>query len=121
MKRFVLIILALLLAIPTMAFTPQEYMGYSAVKTADALIHTGQGYFYGIVVATDGSDAVTVETYDNTAGSGTELHPDTICTTSASDRLCALSFDPPVPYNTGLYIDITTSGSASYVVYYREK
>jgi hypothetical protein len=105
-----------------LAFTPpQSYMGFSAIKTADALIHTGPAYLYGIVVATDGTNSVTVKTYDNTTASGTQKpHPDWIVSTGAANRIASISFDPPVPMGTGIYVDITTSGTVSYEVYYRQ-
>ena len=102
------------------AYTP-AFMGYSAIKTADALIYTGESWLYGIVVATDATNSVTVEIYDNTSATGTQVHPDWIVPTSASNRMSVLSFDPPLNMDTGIYVDVTTSGTVSYTVYYRTK
>ena len=104
------------------AFEPDEWMGYSATKTADALIHTGTGWFYGFMVKTDGTNSVTVKIYDNTAGSGTRIGPDIICQTSSTNRLCVFGTGPGVPFATGLYIDITsTDATPDYTVFYRSK
>jgi len=96
-----------------------DYMLQSTEKTADAAIDTGAGYFYGMILATDGTNAVTVDIYDNTSASGTVLVPTFVITTSATDRVRSLSFDPPVAYNNGVYVDITCAGTMSFVGYYR--
>lgn len=95
------------------------YVLKSAEKTADALIYTGACYFHGILVATDGTNAVTLDIYDNTAGSGTVITPTIVIPTSASMRSASIGFNPPVWCKTGIYVDITlAAGSCSYVVYY---
>jgi len=119
-KVLVMFVCAVFIAASALAFDT-VYMGYSTVKTDDASIHTGSGYLYGIVAATDGSNSVTFKTYDNTSGTGTKMHPDWIATTSSTNRMSYISFDPPIPFSTGCYVDITTSGAVSYVVYYRGK
>ena len=122
MKKLSAFVFALFILVGSMswAYSP-DFMGYSAIKTADALIYTGTGYLYGIVAATDGTNSVTFKTYDNTTASGTKAHPDWIAVTSSTNRMAVLSFDPPLVMATGIYIDITTSGAVSYVAYYRAK
>ena len=102
-------------------FYPKEWMGYSATKTADALIHTGAGYFYGFVVKTDGTNSVTLQIYDSTTGSGTRIGPDFLCTTSATNRMCVFGTgESHIPFSTGLYFDITsTDATPDYTVFYR--
>lgn len=91
----------------------------TAEKDADALIATGYGYFRGIMIITDGTNAVTVSIYDNTAASGRELIPTWTVTTSATDRAQAISFaKEELYYYVGIYVDITTSGTATYMIYY---
>ena len=120
MKRLVLILfIVLFVATAVNSASQRDYMAPSAVKTADALIKTGVSYFYGLVVATDGTNSVTFKVYDNTSAAGTKVIPDWIVTTSSSNRMSAISFDPPLPCSTGIYVDITTSGSVSYIAYYR--
>jgi len=124
MKRKHLAAMAAVLIVVSAAlfgFIPGEWMGYSATKTADALIHTGAGYFYGFVVKTDGTNSVTLQIYDNTEGSGTRIGPDFICTTSSTNRMCVFGTgDLPIPFSTGLYVDITSSDTTpDYTVFYR--
>ena len=124
MKKLSAVILALvILTSPAWAYTPQDFAKYSAVYTADQVsIVTGAGYFFGITVMTDGTNACTVVTYDNTANSGTnKLHPDWVVTTSATDR--AKTYSPPFPigFNTGISVDITCAGTCSFQVLYQDK
>ena len=122
MKKLSALVFALFVLVGSMvwAFDP-DFMGYTTVKTADALVHTGTSYLYGIVAATDGTNSVTFKTYDNTEATGTKAHPDWIAVTSSTNRMAVLSFDPPLVMSTGIYIDITTAGTVSYVAYYRAK
>ena len=92
----------------------------SVEKTADAAIMAKAGYFCGIMVITDGTNSVTIDIYDNaTAASGTEIIPLWTVTTSASNRSAALEFTNGIFVNSGIYVDITTSGAVTYVVYSR--
>lgn len=117
------IVLALLLLFcaQAAAFQAREWADPSGEKTADALILSGTGWFYGILVVTDAANAVTVDIYNNTAASGTKLIPTLVVTTSATDR--AQFFAPPFPISctTGIYVDITCAGAVKYVVYYRAR
>ena len=88
----------------------------SGVKTADALIRTGWAEFHGITVSTDGANAVTVDIYNGTSAAGTKIAP--TLTFPATPVTGSYSIYPPVSCSTGIYIDITTGGTASYVVYY---
>lgn len=123
MKRITAIIFAILLmSAGAWAFTPNDFMDYSATKTADALIDTGPGFFYGFVCLTDGTNSVTFKVYDNTSGSGTRIGPDYLCLSSATNRMCVFGTGPPIPYTTGLYIDITSSDATpDYTIFYREQ
>jgi hypothetical protein len=122
MKKLTIIFLLIILAGPAWAFQPDEWMGYSATKTADALIHTGAGYFYGFTCLTDATNSVTFKVYDSLTGSGTRMFNDFICTTSATNRVCVFGTGFAVPFNTGLYIDITSSDSdPDYTIFYRGK
>lgn len=95
----------------------QTFVHGSGNKDADALIRSGEGNFHGFAVATDATNACTFSFYDNTTTSGTLLMPTSIVTTSATDRMRVYTFNPPVRFNTGLYVDITCSGTCNYVVY----
>lgn len=118
MKKRYLTLLFILLLIPTLLFAG-EWCQPSEEKTADAAITTSEGLFHGITVITDATNAVTVSIYDNaTAASGTELIPTWTVTTSSTDRVQTYSIIPPVKYYNGVYVDITCSGTVTYMVYY---
>jgi hypothetical protein len=123
MKKLLASILTLfVLTGSAFAFTPDNWMGYSATKTADALIHTGEGWFYGFTCLTDATNSVTFKIYDSTAGSGTRIGPDFICVTSAANRMCVFDTGYAVPFSTGLYIDVTSSDATpDYTIFYRGK
>jgi len=109
------------LAGPAAAFQPEDWVRQSGIKTSSQTAVSGAGYLYGIMVSTDGTNDVTVVSYDNTAATGTKLHPDWVVTTSASNRAQVLGFDPPVAFNNGVYVSVTTGGTVSYAVYYRAR
>lgn len=122
MKRFILALIICLVFGSAYAFEPKDWMDKSAVNTADAAIATGTGWFYGFVIYTDGTNSVTVDIYDNTSGTGTKLAPSIVCQTSSTNRTCVFGADVGIVFNTGLYIDITSSDATpDYVVYYRSK
>jgi len=112
------ILFFILTAVTTLAFDT-DYAKPSSVYTSDQnAIVSGPGYFYGVIVMTDGTNPVTVEIYDNTSGTGTKIIPDWVATTGEADRSQRLSFYPPLSFNTGLSVDITIGGgSTSYVVF----
>jgi hypothetical protein len=107
------------------AYTPSDFVRYTAIYTADQTsIKAAPGYFFGITVMTDGTNACTVVTYDNTTNAGAnKLHPDWVVTTSATDR--AKTYSPPYPlaYDTGISVDITVGGggTCSYQILYQDK
>lgn len=114
-KIFTGIILALLFVTPVFA---QTWVNSSGTLSAAASVFQGEGNFHGIAIATDGTNAVTVSIYDNTTNSGRLLVPTFIASTSAADRTRSFVMSPPVRFNTGLYVDITCSGTVGYVVYF---
>ncbi len=122
MKKLIVLISVFVLFFSAQVFAAERFYLSSDEQTLDAAITATKGIFRGILVATDGTNSVTVSIYDNaTTNSGTELIPTTVITSSATDRaqLIALPFD--VYFLNGIYVDITTSGTAGYVVYYRNK
>lgn len=112
MKKIALMVFALLIfATPSWA--------NSIGNTADGICAVGQGYFTGLLVHTDGTNAVTVSVYDNTAASGTKLMSTWTVPSSTSNRTAAIGFmEKECPYSTGIYVDITTSGTVTYDCYY---
>uniref|UniRef100_A0A6H1ZEA3 Uncharacterized protein n=1 Tax=viral metagenome TaxID=1070528 RepID=A0A6H1ZEA3_9ZZZZ len=117
-KLFIAILLFVLCCTPLYAV---ENMLPSGSKSADALIQTGPGYFYGIAIATDATNAVTVSIYDNaTTGSGTLLIPTFVATTSATDRTKSFFVFPAIRYENGIYVDITCAGTVGFEIYYAQ-
>lgn len=100
-------------------FQPPPWAVQSGEQTADALIVEDEGFFYGIIVTTDGTNDVTVAIYDNNTASGTKLIPDVVC--AGGTRYHLILFEHPVPFDNGIYVDVTTLGTTSYMVYYQPK
>ena len=117
LKVLFAVVLLLFLVVSSLAV---DWCNYSPVKTASAKILQGAGTFYGVVVATDGTNAVTMSVYDNIAASGTLIVPTTVIPSSATNRVFAVGFTPAVKFNNGLYVAVSVAGggSCSYVVYY---
>ena len=120
MKRFLVLLIGLAFIVAPvsvgLADYPWKSLNRTAEQTADAAAVTGAGHFGGIIIATDGSNDVTVDIYDNTAASGNNIIPTVVC--KGSSRIHAIGIDPPTPFFTGVYVDITCAGTLSYIVYY---
>ena len=118
-KTLIALFLILLAAVNGHCFQPEDWQAAPSRQTDDATIHTGVGWLYGIWVETDGTNDVTVTIYDNTAASGTKIG--NTFTVEASKRFRAIDFgnSTPVPFNTGLTVDVTTAGTVEYTVFYR--
>ena len=117
-----LIILTILLVssfVLTAGALAREQCLVSDEQTAAAAIKASSGWFHGITVITDGTNSVTISIYDNaSAASGTELIPTWIVTTSSANRAQTYSVSPPVRTKNGIYVNVTTSGTVTYMVYY---
>lgn len=128
MKRFIVaLFLAVLYAGTALAFQPYEYMVPSSEHTASGSVFTAPGYLYGMMIITDGTNAVMVDLYDSAnqdaahASVGTHLIPLWIITTSSTNRAQTLSFAPAVPYSSGLYTSNNCAGTYRMIFYYRER
>jgi hypothetical protein len=109
-----LIILAILFMFTGVASAQERIVQRSGSKTADATVVSGVGDFHGIMVVTDGTNTCTVAI----AGTGgTALMPTVIVPAAASYGM-AYSFSPPIIYRDDVVVDITTSGTCTYDVYY---
>ena len=117
LKLAIVIVLLLPVVAGAQPWRP-HWVEKTAELDADAAAVTGHGVLYGIILATDGTNAVTVSIYDNTSGSGTELIPTIVIPTSATQRTSSIGFGIPVHFATGCYVDITTAGTVGYMVYY---
>ena len=91
----------------------------SEEKTGDALIVTGNITLRGIVIVTDGTNNVTLDIYGNTAASGKKLIPQIVVGDSSTEKSYAIVFPEKLVQSTnGIYVDLTTSGTVKYMVYY---
>lgn len=125
MKKMFAVVVAVLVALvaaSAFAFEPPIWMMQSTTKTADASCATTPGYFYGLIIVTDGTNAPSIDIYDNpSTNSGTKLVP--TLQLAATPRIQTLNLDPPVPYQTGIYVDVTVGGGGSiaYMCYNRKR
>jgi len=98
----------------------EEYCYSSNSKAASAQICDGAGFFYGIVLTTDGTNDATITFYDSLTATGTEFFPETVFATSADLRDHKILLPFPVNFNTGCYIKMAGTG-VKYAVLYRKK
>jgi hypothetical protein len=119
MKKYLLA--GLLVLVMASVVWAQDPIKASATQTVSALITPDRVNFHGITVMTDGTNAVTVNVYGNTAASGTKLIPAWTVTSSATDRAQSYSLYPPVRSEGGIYVDVSVAGggSVAYMVYYQ--
>lgn len=115
-KRIFFIFVLLLLA--QSAAMAVDRVEYSATKTGAALIISARAEFHGITITGDGTNAVTVDIYNNTEGSGEKISPTLNFSQSATSKTQAYGVSPPVRCDKGIYIDVTTAGTVSYTVYF---
>ena len=120
MKKLLTAILISLILITGAWAAGKQWVKQSSSQTVSAAVVTGEGLLHYIIFATNGTNSPAVNVYDNTAASGTKLIPtDTEITTSATDRIQTIPFDPPVRYYTGLYISVSTT--CAYMVYFESE
>ena len=95
----------------------------SEVKTASALIYTGPCVLGGILMALDGTNAVTLDVYDGVDATGRKVIPQLVIPSSATVRVFSLDFGPDgKEMYTGIYVVIAVAGggTASYTVDYKQ-
>ena len=117
MKKFLIILCIFLMFVSTAwAGSAQKKIG----STADTLITAGTGWLKGLIINTDGTNSVTFDLYDNaSAASGNKIISSIVVTTSATNRVTTISFDQSeCLYFAGVYVDITTSGTVTYDVFF---
>jgi len=86
----------------------------SGLKVSSNLIKTGAGYFGGVIILTDGTNAGTVTVYDNK----NELSDKVIWAVAVGANLCRETFPlKPIRFSNGCNAELSGSG-ASYIVYF---
>lgn len=86
----------------------------SGVLSADTLIFTGKNRINALTVLTDGTNAATVEIYDNTSATGTKRVVGKCVGTGLINHII---FENPVLFENGIYVDITGTGATCIVFF----
>lgn len=115
------IIIALIFLMVLPLIGSADGIEYSAVQSGDALIVTGNVEFHGITITGDGTNSITVDIHNGTTVSGEKITPTLNFVQSSSAKTQVYGVSPPVNCNTGIYINVTTAGTISYVVYFKRK
>jgi hypothetical protein len=90
----------------------------SGLKTADGVIQAKPTIISGIHINTDGTNDALVVLHDHaSAASGTVVFQQTV--TGADDSIPFNLPDGGVYCKNGVYANITTSGTMSFIVYFR--
>lgn len=114
MKRVFAILAVLLIAFPAFA-APIGGCNSSGLKTSDAAVLASPGWFCGVEIVTDGTNAATVIVYDNaSAASGTVLFKGTV---AGASNFGGATYDIPVRAPNGIYVDVTGT-NAAYIIYF---
>jgi len=130
-KSLLKIICALLFSVYMASPASAEWMGLtsgsgkiltcqiSTPATASSAVVSGSAAFYGLIIITDGINDVTVNIYDNTAASGTNLIP-TSLVIPGEVMVWMMNYYPAIKCTTGIYVSISVAngGTASYQVFY---
>jgi hypothetical protein len=86
----------------------------TGVLNADTLIWTGKNRVNAITVLTDGTNAATVDLYDNTSASG-KIGAKGKCV--GTGLINHIIFENPVLFENGIYADVTGTG-ATFIVFF---
>ena len=100
-----------------------ENIATHSIKTESASICTGRGFFYGIIVRTDGTNNVTLNVYDSGTASGNRLLPSNIVINGVNNVSgWAFGTDPALKFTAGVYVDASVAGGGTVeyeVLYYK--
>lgn len=86
----------------------------SGVLSADTLLFTGRNRINALTIFTDGTNAATVDLYDNTSAASKIAVKGKCLGTNLVNHII---FENPVIMENGIYADVTGTG-ASFIVYY---
>ncbi len=93
-------------------------MATSAISTgvlsAGTLVFNGKNRVNSISVFTDGTNAATIEIYDNTAASGKVAVKHVVAGAGLAGHVV---FNTPVVLDVGLYVNVTGTGATTIVTY----
>ena len=116
MKRIIILLLAVFLAMPLMAEAAGDTPCISSgLLVASAVLHGGKE-LCSVLIITDGTNAATATIYDNaTTSSGTVLFKGTV---AGASNFGGGDAGSPVMAGNGLYLLLSGTG-ASAIVFYR--
>ena len=119
MNKYLWLIVVCLVMIATSSGSADRVF-YADIQTGSALISTGWTEFHGIVATGDGTNAITVDIYDNTSAAGSKIVPTITFAQSATTKTQAYGVSTPVQCRTGIYVNVSVAGAGtvSYTVYY---
>ena len=86
----------------------------TGVLNADTLIFTGRNRINALTVLTDGTNAATVDIYDNTSAAN-KIAVKGKCV--GANLINHIIFENPVYVENGIYADVTGTG-ATFIVFY---
>jgi hypothetical protein len=124
-KYLVAVVLAILLATGMQAEAARLFNGEHTSQpsidyAASALVATGPCVLRGIVVKTDGTNAVTITIYDSTTAAGKTVVFPASSVIPGTSYLFSASSTPPTYMDNGIYVlmSIAGGGSATFKVEY---
>lgn len=112
-------IFAVLLVILSLAVSSYAVVTYSSnTISGSKVVVSGVGAMTGLLIMTDGTNAVTATVYDSLDTSGKILVGPMVV--SGSAYFGGATWEIPVRYSTGLYITLSGSGGKAIVYYTHE-
>jgi len=102
----------------------REWNESSGILTASSQISDEAGYFYGIILTTDGTTDATISFYDDVdaADADTKFLPDMVFATQTDLRDHKILLPYPIPCSTGCYIGVSVGqGAVAYSVLFRKR
>jgi hypothetical protein len=88
------------------------------IAVGTTTVVTGRAGLTGVIVQTDGTNAATIDIYDNTAGSGTKVFSAVVNATAAAiQRAVPFMFVRAVKAEIGLTVVLSGTGATASVYY----
>ena len=118
MKK-ILVLIVTFLTIAGNAFALDWTLAVSPSLVTTQLIATGAGTFAGIAIATDGTNSVNFNIYDNTSATGKKILPTFTVPTSATARFTIIQMPGKsgTKFTNGLYVSASSAGTFDYRLY----
>lgn len=98
-------------------FKGQQTARISTALTASGIIMSGPGVLHGLVIITDGKNAVTITLYDNTTNAAGTMTLPASMVFAATPQTQAVGFTPPLVVRSGVYATIAIAGGGTATVY----